>query len=126
VRGSLAPLCTSEGNELAGDKVAGVGGDDVEKAGFAFGVAEGLNGGDFTAGLSTMSNSTSSAVIFRLRQVLCLGTCAKEALKTKKVRKQIADRMIERLGENDENQASRSRPSGSMSEMANFDSGESP
>src|ERR1700694_3693522 len=46
VRGSLAPLCAGEGNELAGDKVAGVGGDDVEKAGFAFGVAEGLNGGD--------------------------------------------------------------------------------
>jgi hypothetical protein len=46
VRGSLAPLCTSENNELAGDKVAGVGGDDVEEAGFAFGVAEGLNGGD--------------------------------------------------------------------------------
>src|ERR1700730_1914213 len=46
VRGSLAPLCTSEGNELAGDKVAGMGGDDVEETGFAFGVAEGLNGGD--------------------------------------------------------------------------------
>src|ERR1700730_15484615 len=46
VSGSLAPLCASEGKELAGDKVAGVGGDDVEKAGFAFSVAEGLDGGD--------------------------------------------------------------------------------
>src|ERR1700730_14646794 len=46
VRRSLAPLCASEGNELAGDKVAGVGGDDVEETGLAFRVAEGLNGGD--------------------------------------------------------------------------------
>ena len=46
VRGSFAPLCASEGNELAGDKVAGVGGDDIEETGFAFGVAEGLNGSD--------------------------------------------------------------------------------
>src|ERR1700682_3128464 len=50
VRGSLAPLCASEGKELAGDKVAGVGGDDIEEAGFAFSVAEGLNGRDILVG----------------------------------------------------------------------------
>ena len=67
VCGSLAPLCTSEGKELAGDKVAGVGGDDIEEAeGFAFRVAEGLNGGDILFGdlhsvrISAVSSCCSS------------------------------------------------------------------